>query len=192
MPSRLSCFARQALTFKLGDLILVARPERGVFVGRRMLDIPVDAHGAAVNHASHSGAGCSFDDVPNGRRVDRLVDLALDARLPVDRGEVIHDLDPGGRRLERGAVADVPDRQLDALRLEVAGAAGIPNKRAHCLAPGGQGTGQMASGEPRCTGYERVHRSATSVTGDPKRLSRPIRLKSDSEAAVNRRDPTAL
>ena len=157
-----------------------------------MLDVSVDAYGAAVNHASHAGVGCSFDDVPNGRRVDRLVHLALDARLPVDCGDVIDDLDPGGRRLERGAVADVPERDLDARRREVAGAAGISNERAHCLAPGGQGTRQMASGEPRCAGYERVHRSATSVTGDPKRLSRPIRLKSDSEAAVNRRDPMAL
>ncbi len=66
---------------------------------------------------------------------------ALDARLPVDRGDVIHDLDPGGRRIERGAVADVPDRDLDALRLEVAGPAGIPNERAHCLAPDGQAYG---------------------------------------------------
>ncbi len=85
-----------------------------------------------------------------------------------------------------------PTANLDALRLEVAGTAGIPNERAHCQAPGGQGTGQMASGESRCAGYERVHRSATSVTGDPKRLSRPIRFKSDSEATVNRRDPMAL
>ncbi len=54
----IACFARQPLTFELGDLIRIAGPERGVFVGRRMLDVSVDADGAAVNHASHAGAGC--------------------------------------------------------------------------------------------------------------------------------------
>ena len=56
-------FAREPLAFELRLLIDVARPERRVFVGGRMLDIAVHADRAAVDHAAHAGAGGRFDEL---------------------------------------------------------------------------------------------------------------------------------
>ena len=50
------------LAFELRLLIDVAGRERRVFVGRRMLDVAVDADGAAVHHAPRAGALRQLDD----------------------------------------------------------------------------------------------------------------------------------
>ena len=55
--------ARQPLAFELGDLIDVARHERRILVGRRMLDVAVDADRAAVHDAADAGARRRLDDV---------------------------------------------------------------------------------------------------------------------------------
>ena len=46
--------ARDPLPFELRLLIDVARPERRILVGRRMLDVAVHADGAAVHDAPHA------------------------------------------------------------------------------------------------------------------------------------------
>ena len=57
---------RQALAFQLGDLVGVARGERRILVGRRVLDVAVDAHRAAVDDAPHAGPGRRLDEPPHG------------------------------------------------------------------------------------------------------------------------------
>ena len=77
-------------------------------------------------------------------------------------------------------------------RLPSRGPAGVADERANLVAARGQRARQMAAGKPGGAGYEDAHRSATSVTGDPKKPSRPARSSSRSVAVVKRRDPIAL
>ena len=71
-----------------------------------MLDVPVHAHGAAVHDASRASGGSSLDDRPHGRRVDRAVLGLRQAGLPVNRGDVIDDLDAADRAIERSAILE--------------------------------------------------------------------------------------
>ena len=57
---------------------------------------------------------------------------------------------------------------------------------------GRETTSKVTARESRCTGYEVSHRSATSVTGDPTRLSSPSRSSVRSEPTVKEREPMAL
>ena len=51
-------FARETFAFELGFLIDVAGLERRVFVGRRVLDVAVNADRAAVHDTAYAGVGC--------------------------------------------------------------------------------------------------------------------------------------
>ena len=52
MPAAFGGGAGEPFAFELGLLIDVARPKRRVFIGRRMLDVAVDADRAAVHDAA--------------------------------------------------------------------------------------------------------------------------------------------
>ena len=66
--------ARQPLAFELRLLIDVARPERRVFVRRRMLDVAVDADRAAVHDAADAGARRPLRRAPRPHGVDGAID----------------------------------------------------------------------------------------------------------------------
>ena len=93
MPDRAAA-SRALLAFDLRALIDVAGPERRVFVRRRMLDVAVDADRAAVHDAADAGPCRLLDELANGRGVDRAIGVGREAGLPVDRGDVIDDVDP--------------------------------------------------------------------------------------------------
>ena len=80
------------LAFELRDLIDVARPERRVLVGRRMLDVAVHANGAAVHDAADAGPRAGVDDRPWRFGVHLSISRLGQARLPVERGDVVDDV----------------------------------------------------------------------------------------------------
>ena len=180
MPSARAGFARQPLAFELGVLVDVAGLERRVFVGRRMLDVAVDADRAAVHHAPDAGAR------PRPRRasptavgVDGAVGVRRKPGLPVDRGDVIDDVDARRRRARaRARSRRSPDDQLDARRVERAGARPASRTSARTVvAARGQRAREVAAGEAGRAGYEDAHRSATSVTGEPNSLQQARRAR---------------
>src|SRR5262249_31914085 len=85
---------RSLLALYFRTLVRVTRSQRGILVCRRVLDIAVDSDGAALHHAPDPGAGGLFDELANGDRVDSAVGLERQARLPIDRRDVVNDLDP--------------------------------------------------------------------------------------------------
>ena len=70
--------------------------------------------------------------------------------------------------------------------LEIAHGADAAYQRPNVVAAPGESTREMTAGKPGRAGYEDAHRSATSVTGEPKILRRPARSKNRSTASVNR------
>ena len=87
-----------------------------------------------------------------------VVRRARDTGLPIDRRDVIDDLDAGDGGGKGGGVAQVAGDELDAGRLQLRRAGGIADERAHIAAAGRQSARQMAAGESRCAGYEDLHR----------------------------------
>src|SRR6202040_3900814 len=147
---------------------------------------------AAVDDAPDARTGGGLDDPADRRGVDRTIVLFRHAGPPVLRRDVIDDLHVRHGRLDRAGVADVANRKLDPGSEKVACAGSIPCQRPHDVAAGRQAARQMAAGESRCAGYEITHRSATSVTGEPKIFSRPARSRSPSIATVRRRERMSL
>ena len=111
MPSRAAGLARQALPFELRLLVDVAGLQRRVLVRRRMLDVAVNADRAAVHDAPHAGARRRLDELADRRGVDCAIRLVRQPGLPVDRGDVIHDVDAGHGAIERGAIAQIAGRR---------------------------------------------------------------------------------
>ena len=108
MPVARAGLARDRLPFELGLLVDVAGLERRVFVGRRMLDVAVHADGAAVHDALRTPpTAAAMHDVANRGRVHRAVLVVAQPGLPVDGGDVVDDVDPGARALERRRVAKI-------------------------------------------------------------------------------------
>ena len=58
--------------------------------------------------------GGRLDDLPHGGRVHRAIGVVRQARLPVDRGDVVDDVDARGRGGEGRRIAQIARRQLDA------------------------------------------------------------------------------
>src|SRR2546425_7755170 len=183
---------RQTLPLELCHLIEVARPERCVLVGRWMLDVAVDAHGTAVDDASDAGARRAFDQAADRCRVYGAVRVSRDGSRSIDRRDVVDNLDARHGCGHHGGIPQIANRQLDTARVKIARAGRVTDQRANVVSAGRERARQMAAGEPRCAGYEDTHRSAQSVTGEPKSRSRPTRSRTSSENSVNRRDPIAL
>src|SRR5438094_42350 len=69
-------FARQPLAFQLRRLVVIARIERSVLAGWRMLDVAMDAHRTAVDDAPHTGGRGRFDKVTDRGCVDSAIGVA--------------------------------------------------------------------------------------------------------------------
>ena len=86
--------ARHALPFELRLLVDVAGPQRRILVGRRMLDVAVHADRAAVHDAPHAGRAGRLDRAsPTAVGVDRAIQVVVEAGLPIERGDVVDDVD---------------------------------------------------------------------------------------------------
>jgi len=164
-----------------------------------MLDVAVNADGAAVYDPTYSRLGGSSDELTDRGRVDGAVRLRRDARLPIHGGDVIDDVNGTGvfgtvpdRARQRVGVQQVADNEADAGRRQVGPTIRRPDEGADLVAAANQCPRQVAARESRCAGYEDTHRSATIVTGDPNRRKTPARPKRRSIARVKRTEPTAL
>jgi hypothetical protein len=113
-----------------------------------MLDVPVDTHSAAVHDAFPAGGGSSFDYRPHGRRVDRPVSRLGQAGLPVDRGDVIDNVDATDRAIERSAILERAHGGLDSWEVGERGRLRrIADERTNGVAPAGKRAREMATGE---------------------------------------------
>ena len=103
--------------FELRVLIDVARPERRVFVRRRMLDVAVNADGAAVDDASRAAALARRSmTVPTAAALTARYSSSRKPGLPIDRGDVVDDLGAVGRARQRIGVAKIALHDRDAVR----------------------------------------------------------------------------
>ena len=99
--------ARDGLPFHLRPLIHVARPERRVLVRRRALDVAVHADRAAMDDAPHAGRRGRFDDRADRFRVDGVIRAFRKSCLPIQRRDVVDDVDGLGRAADRAGIAKV-------------------------------------------------------------------------------------
>src|SRR5262249_38468563 len=111
--------ARASLPFDLRHLVDIPRRERRILVRGRMLDVAVDADGAAVDDAPHARPGGGLDQLSDRRPVDLVIDAVWKARLPVQRGDVVDAVDSGDRGGERRRLAQVAVDDPDAVALEL-------------------------------------------------------------------------
>ena len=183
---------RQALAFQLGDLVGVARAERRVLVGRRVRDVAVHAHGAAVDDAPHAGPGGGLDEPPHRLRVHRAVRRLGQAGLPIEGRDVVDDVDAGHSGGERLAAGQVAGDHLHAGARQVGGARGLAHQRAHRVAARCEVHGQMPAGESGGAGDEDLHRSARIVTGEPASFSSPTDASARSTPVVRAREFSRL
>src|SRR4051812_44324255 len=83
------------LPFELRLLIDVTGPKRRIFICGWMLDITVNADGAAMHDAFRTARLCGFDHRPDRVGIDGPVLLFTETGLTIDGGDVIDDLYSG-------------------------------------------------------------------------------------------------
>ena len=143
-----------------------------------------------------AGARRGLDELADRGGVDGAIGVGRNARLPVDRRDVIDDVDSrdGGVERRRGRAGRRPPARCRPPARSPARSPGRARARARRrLARPARA--QVAARESRCAGYEDAHRSATSVTGEPKSLQqagaieaalRPVREASRPDGLVQR------
>jgi len=157
-----------------------------------MLDVAVHADRAAVDDAAHSGAGGGVDQLADGRRVDLVIDTLGQAGLAVQRGDVVDDLEvlAGQRRRQGLGAREIAGDDGNAVAFQVAGrrARGAGRRThhgPHLVAAPLQRAREVAAGESRRPGDEDLHRSATTVTGEPNSRISPVRSMVPSTRRVH-------
>ena len=138
-----------ALTFRFGFLIVVARCHRGVLVGGRILDAAVDAHRTAMHEAIYAGVHGSVQKILRPRDVrlpERLPPYPL---LPKERGQVKDDVHTPDGGPERLLVSEIPPYQRGAFvgQLPCGVRAGIANEGLDGYVLIQQAPRQLPSGE---------------------------------------------
>ena len=126
--------------------------------------------------------------------VDRAVGVRRHARLPVDRGDVVDDVDARGRG-GRARARRAGRRRPASMPARARSAAGSARDRARAPTPWParhERAREVAAGKPGRAGYEDAHRSATSVTGEPNGAAGRRARASLRTTIVKRRDPIAL
>jgi hypothetical protein len=112
-----------------------------------MLDIAVHANGAAMYQAPDARGCGRLDQIAHRSRVDGAIGRSRKSRLPVDRRDVIHDLDVLGRAIQRGTIVKIADRRLDAAAYESLCLRRRPHERAHVVTTLCKHARQMAARE---------------------------------------------
>ena len=160
-----------------------ARPRRPAGARRRR----ARRRCCSARRAGRRRAAAASTTRPHRRRVDRAVRRVGQAGLPVERGDVVDDLDAArSRRSSDARSARSPRDELDAGRGEIAGPrAGRARARGR-RRRGRPAPREVAAGEAGGAGDEDAHRSATTVTGDPSSRSRPARASAPSIRSVRR------
>ena len=165
----------EPLAFELGDLVDVTRPKRRVLVRRRVLDVAVDADGAAVDDATRAAGGGRV--ARSSRPIRRSRGGRWPRAGPPDdtarrrdrrRPRRVRRASRSSRRSRSPFTSSMPAAAEIAPRLPAYGPAHGPGPPRTCQRPR-----QVSAGESRRAGDEGLHRSASTVTGDPARRSRP-------------------
>ena len=113
-----------------------------------MLDVAVHADGAAVHDAADACRRRRFNHRADRCGIDLVIDAVAQPRLPVQSGDVVDDVDAGGRTPERRGVAEIAGRQLDACGAQPPAAGRVAHQRAHLVAARAKGVCEMAAREP--------------------------------------------
>src|SRR5262245_10414034 len=180
------------LPFQFRFLVDVPRTERRILVRRRVLDIAVDADGAALHNAADAGPPRNLDDRSDGGRIDGPIDGRGEPSLAVERGDVVDDVHAGHRTFEARGIREIAFDDLDRGAREHSGLRAIPHERADVVAAFSQKPRKPSACEACRAGDQRLHRSATSVTGDPNSRDSPTDVNPCSTVRVNPRLPIAL
>jgi len=191
-PLLLANLAGNLFTFQFCALIDIARLQRCVFVGRRMFDVTVDADGAAVHDALDTRSRGRFDNFADGCGIYCAIARRRDAGLPINRRDVIDNVDAGQGEFDGTTIANVAGNELNPGRLEITRAVHIPNERANVMTVGHQTAGEVPAGKSGRTGYESAHRSARTVTGDANTRANPAPRSIFSDSSATRADPNSL
>ncbi len=140
--------ASQLFAFELGDLVDVARPERRVFVGRRMLHVAVHADRAAMDEPTDAGSCGRFDQPLDSAGVDVTIHLVPQSRFAVHRRDVIDDVCPGRGFGERFRATQIAGDEIDAGGAQIGRAALVADERADLLAARRQRAREMPARKP--------------------------------------------
>ena len=104
----------QSFALQLRFLVDVAGGQRRVFVRGRTLDVPVDAHRAAVDEPGDAGCPGGVEECTGAAYVYRVVGRVGLTRNPVGGGDVIDDVDSVAGAGQRRVVGQIPENDLDA------------------------------------------------------------------------------
>jgi hypothetical protein len=118
-----------------------------------MLDVPVYTHRAAVHDAFRASGGGRLDYRSHSRGIDRAVSSIRQAGLPVNRGDVIHDVDAADCAIERRAIFERAHGGFDSREVGERGRlCRIADECTNGVAPAGKRTREMATSEAGCPG----------------------------------------
>src|SRR5207302_6921679 len=106
--------------------------------------------------------------------------------------DMVNDVDAGHRVRQSRPIAQLAVDELNAAGGERLCTFSVSDERADRRAARNERAREMAAGEPGRAGYKDAHRSATTVTGEPKTRNSPASSNRCSIQSVKRRDPSAL
>ena len=93
-----------------------------------------------------------FNHVADHGRIHRTIGGRRDPGLTVNGGDVINDVDISERRFDRGPIAKISDRDLEARSFQIARPVAVAHQDANSVPVSQQAAGQMAPGKPGCPG----------------------------------------
>ena len=138
----------RVITMLAEILVDIAGTERRIFVRRWMLDIAVNAHRAAVDDAADARAGGCLDELTDADRIDLPIHAVGQPGLPIERGDVVHDVHAFDGRLQGFGTAQIPGHDRDALGAERRRGRTHSDHRSYIVAAPFQRTREMAAREP--------------------------------------------
>src|SRR5690606_4460706 len=109
-----------------------------------------------------------------------------------ERRDVVDDLHAGDSSTSIVPIGDVTLDDLDASHEILRKTRSVAHEYPHVVAGRQEVPGQVCPREPGRAGDEHLHRSATMVTGDPKRRSAPTAASTRSHRRVTAKLPTFL
>jgi hypothetical protein len=112
----------------------------------------MNTDGAAVDHTPRAtGFGC-VDHRAYRLGVYRAVFVVAKASLPIDRGNVVNDLDALGSALERRCVSQITGNDFNARKICGDVGTGLPNECEYVIAAGGERASEVTTCESGCAG----------------------------------------
>ena len=162
------------LAFELGFLIRIARRERRILGRRRLLDVAVHADRAAMHEAADACLDRRIEQVLHRRSVDLPEQPGLDPLLPVQRSDMINQIDAAHRLAQRRRIAKVALDDLDAKLRQRRGPGRVPDQRPNRGIVRRQPADERPAGEAGGTGDQDLACAHSDASFAPYR-SHPLR-----------------